>query len=129
MRFDEEYKIQVSDKMVVAISLLKDKIAEVEDRIKADKMEEIKEYFVELCLSEDIDFLSVNQIIPSVALTVTAKKYKEQVLEFVSKVKDELLLISTQANQAEILVLYKKTLNLQKLSRRYKTESKLKRQK
>lgn len=112
--FDAEYKIQVSDKMVVAISLLKDKIAEVEYRIKADKMEEIKEYFVELCLSEDIDFLSVNQIIPSVGLTVTAKKYKEQVLEFVSKVKDELLLISTQANQAEILVLYKKTLNAAK---------------
>lgn len=112
--FDAEYKVQVSDKMNNAVNLLKDKIAEVENRIKSNKTEEIKEYFVELCLSEDIDFLSLNQVVSDVNMTITVKKYKEQVLEFVEKVKDELLLISTQEHKAEILVLYKKTLNAAK---------------
>lgn len=111
---DVIYKVEVSEKYKAAIEMLKDKIAEVEDKIKADKANDLKDYFVELCLDRDIDFLSYSQLGIDVNLSTSLKAYKEKALEFVDKVSDELLLIDTQHHKAEIMVEYKKTLNAAK---------------
>lgn len=108
------YKSEVSDKYKSATETLKDKIAEVEDRIKSNTLEEVKSFFVELCLSENIDFISYNQTGIEIKLSDSVKSYKDRVTAFVSKVVDELNLINTQENKAEILVEYKKTLNAAK---------------
>jgi len=108
------YKTEVSDKYKDAGEMLKNKIAEVEDRIKSNTLEEVKSYFVELCLSESIDFLSFNQLGIEIKLSDSMKSYKDRINAFVGKVVDELNLIDTQENKAEILVEYKKTLNAAK---------------
>jgi hypothetical protein len=106
------YKTEVSDKYKKAIDILKDKIAEVEDRIKSDKLEEVKSYFVEAVMAEDIDFLSFPQTGIKIDLSTSMKKYREQVDEFVGRTKSDLVLIDTQKHKAEILVEYKRSLNV-----------------
>lgn len=109
--FESVYKSEVSDKYKYAINLLKDKIAVVEDKMKEDKKENVKSYFVELCLSEDIDFVSFNQVGLEINLSTSEKAYKEKCNEFIQRISDDLRLIDTQEHKAEILVEYKKTLN------------------
>lgn len=112
--FEAIYKTEISEKYKNAIELLKDKIAIVEDKIKEDKKESVKSYFVELCLSEDIDFVSFPQVGLEINLSTTEKAYKEKCNEFIARIADDLKLIDTQDYKAEILVEYKKTLNASK---------------
>lgn len=109
--FESVYKTEVSDKYKNAINLLKDKIAVVEDKMKDEKKEAVKSYFVELCLSEDIDFVSFPQVGLEINLSTSEKAYKEKCNEFIQRIADDLRLIDTQEHKAEILVEYKKTLN------------------
>ena len=48
----------------------------------------------------------------NVTLSASMKSLKEQVKAFVDKIEDDLALIDTQEHKAEILVEYKKTLNV-----------------
>ena len=50
--FEALYKIEISEKYAGAINILKDKIAQVENKIKQEKRENIKRYFDELCISQ-----------------------------------------------------------------------------
>ena len=110
--FEVDYKSEISEKYDGAISILKDKIAFVENGIKDDKTAILKEYFNELVNSEGIDFLSYNNLGIEVNLSTTEKAYKEKINEFISKTKDDIALIKTTAFQAEITAEYKKTLNI-----------------
>lgn len=112
--FESIYKTEISEKYTGAISSLKDKIAIVEDKIKEDKKENVKSYFVELCLSEDIDFVSFPQVGLEINLSTSEKAYKEKCNEFVQKIVNDLALINTQDHKAEIMAEYKKTLNVSK---------------
>lgn len=108
----ELFKANISEKYKPADSLLKDKIAIVEDKIKDAKKESVKSYFNELCASENIDFLTFENLNIDIKLSVTEKKYKEQVNEYVLKVVDDINLIKTQDFEVEIMVEYKNTLNV-----------------
>jgi len=112
--FEETYKTEIAIKYNNAISTLKDKIAEVENKIKADKKVKIETYFKELCISEKIDFIDFDRLNLDINLSTTEKAYKEKVNEFITKINDDLALIKTNENEAEILVEYKKTLNASK---------------
>jgi len=112
--FENLYKEQVSDKYKNAINTLKDKIAVVEDNIKAEKYKNIKTYFDELCLSEKIDFIPFEKTGIEVNLSTSEKKYKEQINTAIQKVISDLALIETQPYKTEILVEYKSTLNVSK---------------
>lgn len=109
--FEDLYKSEISDKYKNAGNLLKDKIAFVEDKIKEEKRDNIKQYFVELCQSENIDFVTFESVGLDINLSTTEKKYKEQCNEFISRINDDLALIDTQEFKAEIIVEYKLTLN------------------
>ncbi len=109
--FEAIYKTEISEKYKTAIDTLKDKIAVVENKIKAEKRERVQVYFTELCKAEGIDFVSFEKVVPEVNLSTTEKKYKEQCNEFIARVQDDIKLISTEEHQAEILAEYRKTLN------------------
>lgn len=108
---DQVYKTEISDKYVDAGNLLKDKIASFENKVKAERLTTIKDYFAEVCQNEQIDFLQFSQTGIEVNLSTSEKKYKEQCAEFVQKVRDDLDLIDTQDFKAEIIVEYKETRN------------------
>lgn len=109
--FEIIYKEEVSDKYKNALDTLKDKIAFVENAIKEEKRTSVAQYFKELCLSENIDFVTFESVALDINLSTSEKKYKEQCNEFVSRIKDDLALIDTQEFKAEIIVEYKLTLN------------------
>ena len=114
LEFEEVYTIEITDRYKSATEILKNQIDFVEDKIKRAKKEAVVIYFLELCQSEKIDFLTFENLGIEINLSVTEKKYKEQVSEFVSQVIDNLNLIKTQAFEAEILTEYKLTLNVSK---------------
>ena len=91
---------------------MKDGIGSVETKVKELKESNVKAYFNELCLSEEIDFLIFENVGLDINLSTTEKKYKEQCNDFVMKVVDDLILIKTQEFEVEIMVEYKQTLNV-----------------
>ena len=112
MQFEEVYKQYISDKYKSADNDLKQKIDTVESELKAQKEQEIKDYFEELKTANNIDFVTYGQAKINVTLTASKKSLKEQAENFINKIVDDLKLIDTQENKAEILVEYKKDLNV-----------------
>lgn len=106
-----EYKQNIPEKIEDATKKLSEKITNFESEILAKKEASVKAYFNELCQSEGIDFVPWEKTGIKIMLSVTEKKYKEQVLVFVDRIKDDLGLIKAQAYKVEILAEYKKTLN------------------
>jgi len=110
----EVFKSQISEKYLNAETILKTKIGEYEIKLKTAKKEAVESYFNELCLAEKIDFITFDKLNIEINLSTTEKKYKEQVLDFISKIVDDVNLIKASNYEAETMVEYKKTLNASK---------------
>ena len=116
-QFEEVYKTYVSDKFKDADKQLKNKIDEVEEEQKRNKGIEVSEYFIEYAKSNDLDWLVEDGTYYQMAninvtLSASMKSLKEQAKNFVDMVISDLALIETQEDKIEILVEYKKTLNV-----------------
>ena len=99
-----------------ADSTLKDKINQVENRLREDKIARIKEFFTELCMSQGIDFLIFERLQLNITLSASDKSLKEQVTGFVSEVSKSLQLIESLNEpdefKAEMITEYKQTLDV-----------------
>lgn len=110
--FEQVYKECVTNVYSPCDEELKAKVATVENGLKSDKRDKVKDYFDEYCASLQIDFVAFERIGLNITLTVSHKKLREQVKSFLDKVNDELQLIATQEHGEEILVEYKNSLNV-----------------
>jgi hypothetical protein len=114
--FEKAYKEHIKVHYDNADSTLKDKINQVENRLREDKIARIKEFFTELCLSQGIDFLIFERLPLNITLSASDKSLKEQVTGFVSEVSKGLQLIDSLNEpdefKAEILTDYKQTLDI-----------------
>lgn len=114
--FEKAYKEHIKVHYDNADSTLKDKINQVENRLREDKIARIKEFFTELCLSQGIDFLIFEHLPLNITLSASDKSLKEQVTGFVSEVSKGLQLIDSLNEpdefKAEILTDYKQTLDV-----------------
>lgn len=110
--FENIYKEYISDKFKNADKELKEKIDNVENELKAKKEQEVKEYFEEYKITNNIDFVTYEQARINVTLSASMKSLKEQVKMFIDRIVDDFNLIETQEHKAEILVEYKQTLNV-----------------
>lgn len=124
MQFEEVYKTYISEKYKSADIDLKQKIDNVEDELKEQKEQEIKDYFEEYKVANNIDFVNYEQAKINVTLTASKKSLKEQAKVFIDKIIDDLKLIETQECKDEILVEYKQNLNvsraIQEVANRHK---------
>jgi len=111
-KFEAVYKDCVSDTYKKADADLKAKIDGVEKELKDKKAAEVREYFMEYLASKYIDFVTFEQAGINITLSASMKSLKEQAKSFIDKISDDLALIETQEHKAEILVEYKKTLNV-----------------
>ena len=109
--FEATYKMYVSDKFNMADKDLKTKIDDVENQLKEDKAAEIKAFFEEYRISNNIDFVKYENAGINVTLSASIKSLKEQAKSFIDRITDDLALIDTQEHKAEIMVEYQKTLN------------------
>ena len=110
--FETLYKECITDKFKSADMDLKNKIDIIENEIKNQKENEVKEYFEEYKQSKKIDFIKYEQARINVTLTASKKNLKEQAKNFIDQVSKDLELIETQEHKEEILVEYKNTLNV-----------------
>ena len=124
MKFEEIYKTYIADKYKSADIDLKQKIDNTENELKKQKEQEIREYFEEYRIANNIDFVTFEQANINVTLTASKKALKEQVKKFIDEIVDDLKLIETQECKEEILVEYKQNLNvsraIQEVANRHK---------
>lgn len=113
-QFEEKYKECISNIYKSADSRLKEKIANVEDEIKASKEMEVEAYFNEYAESVDIDFVKFSMANINITLSASLKSLKKQCADFLDKVASEIRLINTQEYCDEIMYEYKRSLNLAK---------------
>ena len=112
MRFEEIYKECISEKYKTADKELKTKIDAIETEQKKRLEEEARKYFEEYKANKNIEFVTFENIGLKIGVSDNPTKLKKQITAFIDKVADDLKLINTQENQAEILVEYKKHLNI-----------------
>ena len=111
-KFEEIYKDCISIPYKTGDIKLKSKTDAIENGLKAEKKEKVVKYFKEYAEALGIDFVSFSQVGCNITLSVSEKKLKEQVKAFLDKVMDDIGLISAQEHKSEILVEYKRSLNV-----------------
>lgn len=112
-KFEEVYNDCISNSYKAADKLLKQRIDEVENELKAKKSAEVQSYFEEYLASKGIDFVTYAQAGLNVTLSASLKSLKEQAAAFVDRIVSDLQLIETFTDlKTEILVEYKKSLNV-----------------
>ncbi|MCM1052488.1 MAG: DUF1351 domain-containing protein [Ruminococcus sp.] len=130
--FNKKYEETTKVKLQEATKTLTDKINKIEDEQKAKKKTEAERYFNEYIASKNIDFINFDNLNLNITLGVSEKKLKEQIIAFVDKVDDDLKLIDSQEHKDEILLEYKKSLNvsnaISSVLNRYKELEELKKQ-
>ena len=119
-QFEAVYKECVAVPYKAAEAELKKKIAVVEDDLKAEKTKKVREHFDKYAQALGIDFVKFEAVGCQITMSVTEKKLKEQCTAFLDRVMDDLQLIATQEHKAEILVEYKRTLNVSQAIRTVK---------
>jgi len=112
--FEAIYKELVADKFKSADAQLKTKIDEVESGLKAELEKGAMRYFAELCASESIDFVTFEQVGLNIILSVKLPALKKQIASFIERVQSDLALIDVQEHKTEIMVEYKRSLNVSK---------------
>lgn len=110
--FEEVYKTYVSDKYKAADTALKERISLVEDDLKKEKENEVQAYFAEYISSKNIDFIDYERACINVTLSSSLKALKNQVKDFIDKVAQDLEIIEIQEFRDEILIEYKKDLDV-----------------
>ena len=111
-QFEAVYKECISDTYKKADAELKAKIDSVENELKEAKRTEVEAYFEECSKSVGVDFVKLSDLNLNVTLSASVKSLKRQVKEYFDKVIQDLALIATLEHTTEILVEYRKTLDV-----------------
>jgi len=111
-QFEAIYKECVTDVFGPADVELKRRIDEVEISLKAEKRQEVAAYFDEYAAALGIDFVPFDNAGISVSMTASMKSLRAASKDFLDRVARDLEMIDTQEHKDEILVEYKKTLDV-----------------
>lgn len=111
--FDDTAK-ETEKLLTETYNTINSQVANFENEQKKKKEQQIKDYFEEYKIANNIDFVAYEQAKINVTLTASIKSLKEQAKAFIDEVVDDLKLIETQECKEEILVEYKQNLNVSK---------------
>ena len=110
--FENIYNELVKDKLVNADATLKNRIDEIETQQKLEKENELREFAQQHIEANKLqDIITFENIPLNITLSASIKSLKEQILDFVNKVVEDLKLIDMDEYKEEILVEYLKTLD------------------
>lgn len=111
-QFEAVYKECISDPYKKADAELKRRVDEVETGLKADKTKEIQSYFAELCKANNLPWLRFEQMNLKIGLSTSVNGVKTTLTATVLKIAEEVQELSRHEDAAELLVEYKKSLNV-----------------
>lgn len=113
--FEANYNKYISSIYKDADSSLKSDIESVENQLKQQCENELREYFDELCVAYHVEWLQYDQmgfkIDMATAKSKNRSKARQGLKDCVESVCKDLELISGMENEAEIIAEYKETLN------------------
>lgn len=114
--FEAVYKRLCADKYTEADAILKSRIGEVEAGLKHEKAVEVTAYFDEYRQSLGIpeDMVSFDRTGISITMSVSKKALKNAVKSYLDGIAGDLAIIETQERKDEVLVEYRRHLNLSK---------------
>ena len=111
-QFEAVYKECISDPYKKADAELKKRIDEVESWLKSDKEKAIRDYFNELCKANNLPWLRFEQMGLKIGLSTSVNGTKTALTSTVLRISNEVLELSRYENAAELMVEYKKSLNM-----------------
>ena len=111
-QFEAVYKECISDPYKKADAELKKRIDEVESGLKSDKEKAIRDYFNELCKANNLPWLRFEQMGLKIGLSTSVKGTKTALTSTFLRISNEVLELSRYENAAELMVEYKKSLNM-----------------
>lgn len=111
-QFEAVYKDCISDPYKKADAELKRRVDEVEAGLKADKTKAVQAYFDELCKANNLPWLRFEQMNLKIGLSTSVNGTKTALTSTVLKIAEEVQELSQHDNAAELLVEYKKSLNV-----------------
>lgn len=105
--FNEKYEQECKNKLISASEILKTKIDTIEEQQKKEKEDELREFVKQHINANNLDdIIKFEDIGLNITLSASIKSLKEQALEFIKKVSDDLECISSDENRDEILYEY-----------------------
>ena len=111
-QFEAVYKECISDPYKKADAELKKRIDEVESGLKSDKEKAIRDYFNELCKANNLPWLRFEKMGLKIGLSTSVNGTKTALTSTVLRISNEVLELSRYENAAELMVEYKKSLNM-----------------
>nr|DAV53478.1 MAG TPA: Protein of unknown function (DUF1351) [Caudoviricetes sp.] len=114
--FEAKYKEFVAKHYNEADDTLKGKIFSFENTLRLEREKELQGYFMELCSAKNIDFVPFRLMHLNITLSASLKSLKTQILEFVSKVEQDIELAKTVSDSQEfndkVMYEYRRSLDI-----------------
>ena len=105
---ETEYKEKIVNQYALMDKLLKGKIDEIEDGLKAEKETELMEFFEELKLALNLDFVEFSELSIKVGLSTSITACKKQIQEKMDEIARGINAIEMMPNPAELMTEYKR---------------------
>lgn len=113
--FETIYNELVKDKLSSADLQLKEKIDNVENQLKQEKENELREFANQYIIANNIEnVLSFDDIPLNITLSASMKSLKEEIKRFVEEISNDIELINLEEYSDEILLEYKKSFDFTK---------------
>ena len=114
--FEAKYKEFVAKHYNEADDTLKGKIFSFENKLRLEREKELQGYFAQLCSAKNIDFVPFGLMHLNITLSASMKSLKTQILEFVSKVEQDIELAKTVSDSQEfndkVMYEYRRSLDI-----------------
>ena len=106
--FEEVYKENVGNIYKNADACLKEKIDNVENELKGEKEEELRDFFIEHQVANHLEgIVTFEDLDLNITLSASIKSLKDQIKAFCEKVSNDIKAMQTDEDKGEILVEYK----------------------
>jgi len=106
-QFNEKYEQECKIKLENASNVLKNKIDTIENELKQEKEEELREFANQHITAYNLqDIIKYEDIGLNITLSASIKSLKEETLKFIEKIAEDITLIKLEEYSDEILLEY-----------------------
>ena len=114
--FEKAYKDNIKVHYEQADSTLKSKLTEFDNRLRQDKEDRARAYFIEACQANNIDFLPFEKLYLKININTSDKSLRESIDSTIERVVKDLetanFIPESDEFKAEVLTEYKQTLDI-----------------
>lgn len=114
--FEKAYKDNIKVHYEQADSTLKSKLTEFDNRLRQDKKDRARAYFIEACQANNIDFLPFEKLYLKININTSDKSLRESIDSTIERVVKDLetanFIPESDEFKAEVLTEYKQTLDI-----------------